>query len=507
MEQKNNRETSLRHGNRSNRLMPRDISESVGKMPPQALDLEEAILGACMLEKTAVGLIIDILHDDDFYSEAHREIWGAILSLYRKTDPIDMRTVVNELRESGKIELVGGAYYIAELTSKVSSSANLEYHARIVMEFSIKRKLIQLASKVHQEAYEDTTDALELVDALQIETDTITGHYYKGKYQDARTIMMATIKDMQEKPAEDGITGVPCGLKVLDRMLGGFQKTDLIIIAARPGMGKTALSVEIAKGAALIYNRPVGCFFLEMSSKQIMLRMIASESEIDSEKLRKRQLADFEWQQLAHKTAKLSNGKIYIDDAINMNILELRAKARRMKTEHNIEMVVVDYLQLMRGMGEQNREQEIAGISRGLKALAKELEIPVLALSQLTRGVETRGGDKRPQLSDLRESGAIEQDADVVIFPYRPEYYKITVDEDGMPTAGLMELITAKHRNGKTGAVKVKFIGKYSKITDFDTPVVVDNAFSGMIKAEDRKLGDYSAPEHEQSGKDDDMPF
>jgi replicative DNA helicase len=500
-----NRSTSLRLSNKSSKLLPRDISESIGKLPPQALDLEEAVLGALMLEKSALNAVVEFLKPEHFYSEAHREIYNAIIQLFKSSEPVDMRTVVNELRKEGKIELVGGAYYIAELTSKVSSAANIEYHARVVIEMAIKRDLIQIASQVHQDAYEDTTDVFELLDKTEQSIFAISDSNLRKNYDNMRNLMYRAIQELQKlKEHKDGLTGVPSGFTALDRMTSGWQASDLVIIAARPGMGKTAFVVSAMRNAAVDFKRPVAIFSLEMASVQLVNRMISAEAELEGEKIRKGQLADFEWQQLVHKTNRLSSAPIFIDDTPALSILELRAKCRRLKAEHNIQLVIVDYLQLMRGDSAGNREQEIASISRALKGIAKELEVPVLALSQLSRGVETRGGDKRPQLSDLRESGSIEQDADIVMFLYRPEYYKITVDEEGLPTQGMGEVIIAKHRNGSTGTVKLKFIGKYTKFGDFDAPVVNDNPFSGMITRESR----LNRPDDEPpSPGSDDMPF
>jgi replicative DNA helicase len=485
--------------------MPRDIAESVGKLPPQALDLEEAVLGALMLEKGALNAVVEYLKPEHFYSEGHREIYSSIITLFKGSEPVDMRTVVNQLRKDGKIELVGGAYYIAELTSKVSSAANMEYHARVIIEMAIKRDLITIASQVHQDAYEDTTDVFELLDKTEQSIFAISDSNLRKNYDNMRNLMYRAIQELQKlKEHKDGLTGVPSGFTALDRMTSGWQPSDLVIIAARPGMGKTAFVVSAMRNAAIDFKRPVAIFSLEMASVQLVNRMISAEAELEGEKIRRGQLADFEWQQLVHKTNKLSSAPIFIDDTPALTILELRAKCRRLKAEHNIELVIVDYLQLMRGDSAGNREQEIASISRALKGIAKELEVPVLALSQLSRGVETRGGDKRPQLSDLRESGSIEQDADIVMFLYRPEYYKITVDEEGLPTQGMGEVIIAKHRNGSTGTVKLKFIGKYTKFGDFDAPVVNDNPFSGMITRESRlnRPEDGGAPQ-----EDDDMPF
>ncbi|MBX7092262.1 MAG: replicative DNA helicase [Cyclobacteriaceae bacterium] len=482
-----NRSTSLRVSNKSTKLMPRDISESIGKLPPQALELEEAVLGALMLEKSALNAVVEFLKPEHFYSEAHREIYTAIITLFKSSEPVDMRTVVNQLRKDGKIELIGGAYYIAELTSKVSSAANIEYHARVIIEMAIKRDLIHIASQVHQDAYEDTTDVFELLDKTEQSIFAISDSNLRKNYDNMKNLMYRAIQELQKlKEHKDGLTGVPTGFSALDRMTSGWQNSDLVIIAARPGMGKTAFVVSAMRNAAVDFKRPVAIFSLEMASVQLVNRMISAEAELEGEKIRKGQLADFEWQQLVHKTNRLSAAPIFIDDTPALSILELRAKCRRLKSEHNVELIIVDYLQLMRGDSAGNREQEIASISRALKGIAKELSVPVLALSQLSRGVETRGGDKRPQLSDLRESGSIEQDADIVMFLYRPEYYKITVDEEGLPTQGMGEVIIAKHRNGSTGTVKLKFIGKYTKFADFDSPIVSDNPFSGMITRESR---------------------
>src|SRR6187551_3417605 len=481
------RSTSLRFSTKTGKLIPRDISESLGKLPPQALDLEETVLGALMLEKNALNAVVEFLKPEHFYEERHKEIYSAIIDLFKASDPVDMRTVVNQLRKTAKIELVGGAYYIAELTSRVSSAANIEYHARVIMEMAIKRELIQIASQIHHNAYEDTTDVFELLDKTEQSIFEISDSNLRKNYDNMRNLMSRAIQELQVlKDHKDGLTGVPSGFTALDRMTSGWQKSDLVIIAARPGMGKTAFVVSALRNAAVDFKIPVAIFSLEMASLQLVNRLISAEAELESEKIKKGNLAEFEWQQLVHKTTSLSSAPIFIDDTAALSILELRAKCRRLKAEHNIQMVVVDYLQLMRGEAGGNREQEIASISRALKGVAKELNIPVIALSQLSRGVETRGGDKRPQLSDLRESGSIEQDADIVMFLYRPEYYKITVDEEGLPTQGMGEVIIAKHRNGSTGTVKLKFIGKYTKFADFDSPIVNDNPFSGMITRESR---------------------
>lgn len=504
------RSTSLRLSSKSNKLVPRDISDSLGKLPPQARDLEEAVLGALMLEKNALNAVVEFLKPEHFYVEAHKEIYQAILELFKGSEPVDMRTVVNQLRKSGKLELVGGAYVIAELTAKVSSAANIEYHARVIIEMAIKRDLIRIASQIHHDAYEDSTDVFELLDRTEQSVFEISDSNLKKNYDNMRNLMARAIQELQIlKDHKDGLTGVPSGFTALDRITSGWQRSDLVIIAARPGMGKTAFVVSALRNAAVDFKMPVAIFSLEMASIQLVNRMISAEAELEGEKIKKGTLADHEWAQLVHKTSRLSAAPIFIDDTPALSILELRAKCRRLKAEHNIQLVVIDYLQLMRGEQGGNREQEIASISRALKGIAKELNVPVLALSQLSRGVETRGGDKRPQLSDLRESGSIEQDADIVMFLYRPEYYKITVDEEGMPTQGVGEVIVAKHRNGSTGTAKLKFIGKFTKFADFDAPGGHDNPFSGMITRESRlnSINPDDVPPMPPPRDDDEAPF
>ncbi|HEY0770696.1 MAG TPA: replicative DNA helicase, partial [Sphingobacteriaceae bacterium] len=384
------RSTSLRLSSKSNKLIPRDISESLGKLPPQALDLEEAVLGALMLEKNALNAVVEFLKPEHFYDDRHKEIYTAIIDLFKATEPVDMRTVVNQLRKNGKIELVGGAYYIAELTSKVSSAANIEYHSRVIMEMAIKRTLIEVASQIHTDAYEDTTDVFELLDKTEQAVFEISDSNLRKNYDNMKNLMARAIQELQIlKDHKDGLTGVPSGFTALDRITSGWQRSDLVIIAARPGMGKTAFVVSAMRNAAVDFKMPVAIFSLEMASVQLVNRMISAEAELDSEKIKKGQLADHEWAQLVHKTSKLSAAPIFIDDTPALSVLELRAKCRRLKAEHNIQLIIIDYLQLMRGDQGGNREQEIASISRALKGIAKELNVPVLALSQLSRSVET----------------------------------------------------------------------------------------------------------------------
>lgn len=447
-------------------------TELRAKVPPQATDLEQTILGALMLEKDPLTDVIDLLKPESFYEEAHQEIYRAIIQLFNSSDPIDVRTVVNQLRKNGKLELVGGSYYLASLTTRVSSAANIEFHARAIVEYAIKRELIAIATTVHKNAYEDTTDVFTLLDQTEQALFEVTETNIRKNYVNIRSLLGEAFKELEAKRAhKDGLTGIPSGFTTLDRVTSGWQKADLMIVAARPGMGKTAFMLSALRNAAIDHGYPVAIFSLEMASLQLVNRLISAEAELESEKVKKGSLADHEWQQLIYKTSQLSQAPIYIDDTPALSVFELRAKCRRLKAKHDVQLIVIDYLQLMSGettKGPGNREQEIATISRSLKSLAKELNVPIIALSQLSRAVETRGGSKKPLLSDLRESGSIEQDADMVLFLYRPEYYGMTEDEAGNPTQGLAEVIIAKHRNGSLDSVKLKFIGKYTKFTDLE---------------------------------------
>ena len=462
------------------------VQELRSKLPPQAIDLEQSILGALMLEKDALTEVIDILKPKSFYEEAHQEIYQAIVQLFNHAAPIDLRTVVNQLRKNGKLELVGGSYYLASLTTRVSSAANIEFHARSVLEYAIKRELIAIATTVHKKAYEDTMDVFTLLDHTEQGLFEITETHIRKNYADMRSLLGEAFKELEVKRTrKDGLTGIPSGFTALDRLTSGWQNSDLVIVAARPGMGKTAFMLSALRNAAVDHGYPVAIFSLEMASLQLVNRLIAAEAELESEKIKKGTLADHEWQQMIHKTAKISQAPIYIDDTPALSIFELRAKCRRLKAKHDVQLIVIDYLQLMTGdpsKGSGNREQEIAAISRALKSLAKELDVPIIAPSQLSRAVETRGGSKRPLLSDLRESGSIEQDADMVLFLYRPEYYGITEDEAGNTTQGLTEVIVAKHRNGSLDNVNLKFIGKYTKFTDLETYNLPTPSFGTITK-------------------------
>lgn len=453
-----------------NKITKADIFNH-GKLPPQAIDLEEAVLGAIMLEKDALASVIDIIKPEAFYKESHQIIFSAISRLFTKTEPIDILTVTNELKSTGELEAAGGPFYIAQLTNRVASAANTEFHTRIVLQKFIQRELIRISSDIIRDAYEDTTDVFNLLDRAENELFSVGENNLRRNYADMQSLVRNAVKQIEAAKNNQGtFSGVGSGFTELDRVTSGWQPSDLIVIAARPGMGKTAFVLTVARNAAIDFNKAVAVFSLEMSSVQLVTRLISAEAQLPGDKLRKGDLEPYEWQQLNSKISNLIDAPIYIDDTPSLSIFELRAKARRLKAQHNIQMIIIDYIQLMSGGVERsngNREQEISNISRSLKALAKELNVPVIALSQLNRSVESRPS-KKPLLSDLRESGAIEQDADMVIFIYRPEYYKMEQNQEGESLLGLAEISIAKHRNGALQDVNLKFISKYAKFVDPD---------------------------------------
>lgn len=435
------------------------------------IELEANVLGGVIKEKDALTAVIDILKPDSFISDRHTAIYQAVLHLFGKTEPIDLLTVTNQLRINGELEFVGGASYVARISSN-STVAHIEQDARIVVQYAIRRKILAVMQDVQDKAYEDTANVYDLMDRTEQELRDIQEGNLNKNIPELSAVIQKAIQELKNKSDNNAEhTSVPSGFPSLDRITSGFHNTELIIIAARPGMGKTAFVVSALRNAAIDFKLPAALFSLEMSSQQVMLRLISAEAEIDSQKLRKGDLDESEWHALHSRLNNLSTAPIYIDDTPALSILELRTKARRLKAFHNIKIIIVDYLQLMTagtGKAGMNREQEIAAISRSLKTLAKELNVPVIALSQLSRSVETRGGDKRPQLSDLRESGSIEQDADVVMFLYRPEYYDITHTEKGESTKGMAEMIIAKNRSGSIDNVQLQFIGKYTRFAEFD---------------------------------------
>ena len=480
---------------------------------PQARELEETVLGAIMLEDSAIDRVLEILKAESFYVDAHQRIYKAMKLLYEENEPIDILTVTDKLKLTGDLQLVGGAYFIASLTNKVASSANLEYHARIIAQKYIQRELISMSGEVIKDAFDETVDVFDLLDKAEANLFELTEGNMKKNSERIGSVLMTELEeiDARRKKAVDGdvLTGVGSGFTELDRLTAGWQKSDLIILAARPGMGKTAFTLALARNAAVDLDKPVAFFSLEMSSNQLVSRLISMETEINSEKLRKGTLLEREWKHLTKNIDTLQKAPLFIDDTPAIGIFELRAKCRRLKAKEDIQMIIIDYLQLMTGSndgkGSGNREQEISQISRSLKSIAKELQVPVIALSQLSRAVETRGGAKRPMLSDLRESGAIEQDADMVIFLYRPEYYNITEDEDGMDCRGIAEVIVSKHRNGALKTIKTRFVNNLAKFMDldaqtFELPQDFDN--TSAITKSSRMNG----PSPDALG-DEDLPF
>jgi len=447
-------------------------SQIDGKLQPQALELEKAVLGALMIDNESLSDAIDSLQAEYFYAPKHQKIFEAIVNLFNNTQPVDILTVSEELKRMEMFKEIGGLAYISELTNNVSSSSNTEFHARIIAEKFIKRSLINISRKISNDAFEDSVDIFDLLNDAEANLFTVTEGTLRKSYDKMSSLIKGALENIETlRNKEDGLSGVPSGFTNVDRVTSGWQKSDLVIVAARPGMGKTAFALTMARNVAVDHNTPIGFFSLEMSSEQLVNRLIASEAELGASKLRKGDLADHEMVQLHEKIKHLSEAPIFIDDTPGLSIFELRAKARRLVKNHGVGIIMIDYLQLMTAGGTGgNREQEISTISRSLKGIAKELKIPVIALSQVNRGVESRTGvgSKRPMLSDLRESGAIEQDADIVTFIYRPEYYKIYEWDNGDDSRGQGELIIAKHRNGSLNNVRLKFTGEFAKFSDLD---------------------------------------
>ena len=478
--------TNLNKDRKQKRRSSLDLGTMVyGKVPPQAKDLEEAILGAIMLEKRAFDTVVEILKPECFYVEAHQRIFSAMQNLANKSQPIDILTVAEELRSREELEMIGGPYYVTKLTNSVVSSAHVDAHARIVLQKFIQRELIRISGEIIGDAYEDSTDVFDLLDDAETKLFEITNNHLRKDYNSIDTVLVNTIKRIEDlRQRNEDVTGVPSGFSGLDRVTYGWQNTDLIILAARPAVGKTAFALNLARNAVMHSTKPtpVALFSLEMSAGQLVQRILSAESEIWLEKIARGKMEEHEMKQLyARGIQRLSQAPLFIDDTPALNIFELRAKCRRLKNKHNIGMIIIDYLQLMSGTNENrgsNREQEISNISRNLKGLAKELNVPIIALSQLSRAVEQRGareGSRIPQLSDLRESGAIEQDADLVMFLYRPEYYDINSNAEGENIKGLTEVKIAKHRNGTLETVKLKALLHIQKFTNWD-----EDPYSGI---------------------------
>jgi replicative DNA helicase len=478
--------TNLNKDRKQRRKTQVDLSTMVyGKVPPQAKDLEEAVLGAIMLEKNAFDTIVEILKPECFYVEAHQRIFKAMQGLANKSQPIDILTVAEELRTREELEMVGGAYYVTRLTNAVVSAANIEAHSRIILQKFIQRELIRISGEIIGDAYEDSTDVFDLLDDAESKLFEITNNHLRKNFDTIDSVLVKTIQRIEDlRHKNEDVTGVPSGFSALDRVTYGWQNTDLIILAARPAVGKTAFALNLARNAVMHPTKQtaVALFSLEMSASQLVQRILSAESEIWLEKIARGKMEEHEMKQLyARGIQRLAQAPLFIDDTPALNIFELRAKCRRLKNKHNIGLIIIDYLQLMSGTGENrnsNREQEISNISRNLKGLAKELSVPIIALSQLSRAVEQRGakeGSRIPQLSDLRESGAIEQDADMVMFLYRPEYYDINTSADGENIKGLTEVKIAKHRNGSLETIKLKALLHIQKFTNWD-----EDPYSGI---------------------------
>ena len=476
---------------------PRKVgANDMGKLPPQALDMEESVLGALMLDKEAFSLISDLLRVDSFYSDKHQHIFEALVSLSLKDQPIDLLSVTDRLRTLGTLEDAGGVAYLSELTRKVASTAHLRYHAQIVAQKATARELIRMAAEVEEKGYDETQDVDELLEEAEGKVFAISQRNQKRDVVKIDSVLSAAFSRMRKAAENKGnISGIPSGFTLLDKITSGWQKSDLIIIAARPAMGKTAFVLSMAKNIAVNYHIPVAMFSLEMSNVQLANRLIMNVCEIPGEKIKNGNLTQNEWAQLDNKASELSNAPLYLDDTPAMSILEFRSKARKLVREKHVQIIIIDYLQLMNANGVNfgSREQEVSIISRNLKALAKELDIPIIALSQLNRSVEQRGGTgiagKKPQLSDLRESGAIEQDADIVCFIHRPEYYGITNDEKSSKSLiGLGQIIVAKHRNGATDDIWLRFRSQYAKFQNEDDAIPSDE-LNGVFRS---KMNDVS---------------
>ena len=459
----------------ANRAAYDKLSEApvVGTVPPQAVELEEAVLGALMLERDSIIAVQEYITADTFYTEEHRIIYRAIESLSTELKPIDLYTVTERLKVRKELKKVGGAAYLAQLTQKVGSAANVEFHAKIIAQKYVQRELIRSATEIQRRSYDEDQDVTDLIGFAEGEIFKVAEGHVKRSVQNAKDILAKALAQIEEASKNtSAFNGVPSGFMALDRVTMGWQPSDLIIIAARPSMGKTAFVLSMARNMAIDHQAPVAFFSLEMSAVQLMMRLIVAETGLYSNDIKSGRLSPEQWRHLENATKPLGTAPLYIDDTPALSVFEFRSKARRLKIHNDIKIIVIDYLQLMTGSqdtkGSGNREQEVAFISRTLKAIAKELNVPMIALSQLSRATEQRGGSKRPQLSDLRESGAIEQDADIVAFIHRPEYYGMNTDENGMPTAGMAEIILAKHRNGAVCDVKLRFLKDQARFADME---------------------------------------
>ncbi len=456
----------------------RKVNNNSIHMQPQAVDIEKMVLGALMVDKDAFSVVSEILHPETFYESRSQKIYKAIQTLSLNEDPVDIMTVVEELKREGTLDDIGGAGYILELSERVASSAHIEYHAKILAQKYLARQLISFASVIETKAFDETVDVDELMQEAEGSLFELSQKNMRQDYTQIDPVVKQAVEILQKAAAnKGGLTGIPTGYAKLDDYTSGWQRSDLVIIAGRPAMGKTSFALSLAKNIAVDYDTPIAFFSLEMNNVQLVNRLISNVCEIEGKKILNGQLDDEEWKRLDKNVRKLQAAPIYIDDTPGMSIFELRTKARRLVREKGVQVIMIDYLQLMNANGARfgSRQEEVSTISRSLKGLAKELDIPVLALSQLNRTVEGREGidGKRPQLSDLRESGAIEQDADMVLFVHRPEYYRIFTDEKGNDLHGKAQIIIAKHRKGGTGDVLLNFRGEFTR---FENPTDSDKS-------------------------------
>lgn len=449
------------------------VEDAFGRQQPQNIEMEQAVIGALMIEQDAYSQVSELLKPESFYDHRHQIIFDAIRSLNAQQRPVDILTVREYLDNQGNLEETGGPTYLVQLTANVTSSAHIEYHARIIAQKALARDLITFASHVSQQAFDTTIDVEDLMNDAEEKLFSISQQNLRKDFMQINPIIHEAYAELQKAAArQDGLSGLSSGFPHIDKITSGWQASDLIIIAARPAMGKTAFVLSMAKKIAIDMREPVAMFSLEMSNVQLVKRLMTNVSEITGDKIKSGQLLPYEWGQLANRIRPMYDAPLYIDDTPSLSIFELRTKARRLVREHGVKLILIDYLQLMNGSGTSfgSRQEEVSNISRSLKGLAKELNIPIIALSQLNRSVEKREGDegKRPQLSDLRESGAIEQDADMVCFIHRPEYYKILQDEKGRNMKGMAEFIIAKHRNGAVDTVLMRFRSEYARFQDLD---------------------------------------
>ena len=449
-----------------------------GRKPPQAIDIEEAVLGALLLEPEAVPEVLDQLQADCFYKDVHKKIFEAITTLSSRNDPVDIFSVSDELNKRGQLEEVGGMAYLSQLSTKIGAAAHVEYHTKVLLQKFLQRELIAISYEVQKAAFDDSLAVDDLIDTAEEKVFTLAQRNVRNETKPITSVINRAIEQIENnQKREDGLSGVPSGYTGIDRVTFGWQAADLIILAARPSVGKTAFVLTMARNMVVDHHVPVAFFSLEMPDTQLVTRLMVSETGLPADKLRgARKMTQDEWTQLHDGLNNLSRAPMYIDDTPSLSIYEFRSKARRLVNKQHVKLIIIDYLQLMTGPPELKgmREQEVAAISRSLKAIAKELNVPIIALSQLNRSVETRGGNKRPQLSDLRESGAIEQDADIVMFIHRPEFLGVQ-DDHGFP--GETDLIIAKHRNGQVCDVKMRFLSSEVKFVDYnDHPYDEENA-------------------------------